>query len=237
MRTRLIVRLGGVALAALAGFALVDGAIAQGRPGGPGSGGPKPVGVVEIKEEAVPFTVELPGRAVAYEQADIRPRVEGVVEEIAYQPGRPVKVGDILFRMERDSYEATEAAAEAEASQADSAAQAAQVTLDRYSKLEGFRRHPGDRRHRPGRAAAGAGDAEERAGGAEDRPARARLDRYREPDRRHRRRPGGLGRRAGDREPDRRPHHRHPARPDLRRRRRVRASACSGCANASARAA
>lgn len=81
----------------------------------------------------MPFAVELPGRAVAYEQASIRPRVE----EIAYDTGRSVKVGDVLFRLERDSYEATLAAAEAEVSQAESAAQAAQVTLDRYSRLEG----------------------------------------------------------------------------------------------------
>jgi membrane fusion protein (multidrug efflux system) len=134
MRRRLIYRLGGVGLAVLALTGVLH---AQGRPGGAAASGPKPVGVVEIREEQVPFAVELPGRAVAFEQADIRPRVEGVVQAIPYQPGSEVKVGDILFRLERDSYEATEAAAEAEVSQADSAAQAAQVTLDRYSKLEG----------------------------------------------------------------------------------------------------
>lgn len=117
---------------------LWDVALAQGAPDGPpGAMGPKSVGVVEIATEAVPFTVELPGRAVAFEQADIRPRVGGVVVEIPYDPGRPVEVGDVLFRLERDSYEATLAAAEAEVAQADSAAQAAQVTLDRYTRLEG----------------------------------------------------------------------------------------------------
>lgn len=125
-----------VVLAAAGAIGMASGVQAQGAPGA-GTVGPRSVGVVEIREEAVPFTVELPGRAVAFEQADIRPRVEGVVEEIPYDAGGPVKVGDVLFRLERDSYEATLAAAEAEVAQADSAAQAAQVTLDRYARLEG----------------------------------------------------------------------------------------------------
>ncbi len=134
MRASLKSRLGVVALAALA---LTGPAEAQPAPGGPASSGPRSVGVIEIREEAVPFAVELPGRAVAFEQADIRPRVEGVVEEIPYDSARPVRVGDVLFRLERDSYEATLAAAEAEVAQADSAAKAAQVTLERYTRLEG----------------------------------------------------------------------------------------------------
>jgi membrane fusion protein (multidrug efflux system) len=106
-------------------------------PGPAGEDAPRPVGVVEIASEPVPFSVELPGRAVAFEQADIRPRVEGVVEEIAYLPGHDVEVGDVLFRLERDTYEAVLAAAEAEVAQAEAAARAAQATLDRYRRLEG----------------------------------------------------------------------------------------------------
>lgn len=103
----------------------------------PTAAGPKPVGVIEIATESVPFTVELPGRAVAYEQADIRPRVEGMVVEIPYAAGTELAVGDVLFRIERDSYEAEASAAEAEVSQAESALQAAEVTLERYRRLVG----------------------------------------------------------------------------------------------------
>lgn len=97
----------------------------------------KAVGTIEIEQESVPFTVVVPGRAVAFEQADIRPRVEGMVVEIPYPPGSEVAVGDVLFRIERDSYAAEATAAEAEVSQAESAVQAAQVTLERYQRLEG----------------------------------------------------------------------------------------------------
>ncbi len=67
-------------LTALVFLALAATGFAQGGPGGPGGpgpSGPRLVGIVEIATEAVPFTVELPGRAVAFEQADIRPRVGG----------------------------------------------------------------------------------------------------------------------------------------------------------------
>lgn len=123
----------GTGVIALASLMIAGSAGAQPRP----DRGPTTVGVVTVREEMVPFTVELPGRAVAFEQADIRPRVEGVVQEIPYDPGQPVRIGDVLFRLESDSYEATLAAAEAEVAQADSANQAAQVTLDRYTRLEG----------------------------------------------------------------------------------------------------
>lgn len=126
----LTARSGAIALVCVM---IAGSAGAQPRP----DDGPTAVGVVTVREELVPFVVELPGRAVAFEQADIRPRVEGVVQEIPYDPGRPVRIGDVLFRLERDSYEATLAAAEAEVAQADSANQAAQVTLDRYTRLEG----------------------------------------------------------------------------------------------------
>lgn len=131
MRTRYAVP-AGVGLAA----AMLLAVPAASQPGPPATG-PKSVGVIEIRTEFVPFTVVLPGRAVAFEQADIRPRVEGTVVEIPYAPGRDVAVGDVLFRIERDSYAAEETAAEAAVSQAESALQAAQVTLQRYERLEG----------------------------------------------------------------------------------------------------
>lgn len=124
-------RLRVAVLAGLLALALPGGAQAQGAPG------PARVGTIEIRPEAVPYTNTLPGRAVAYEQADIRPRVEGLVEEILYTPGRPLRAGDPLFRLERASYEATATAAEAELSRARGAAEAARVTLDRYRRLQG----------------------------------------------------------------------------------------------------
>ncbi len=95
------------------------------------------VGVVTLEEAEVPFSVTLPGRAVASAQTAIRPRVNGMVEEITYQPGVAVEVGDVLFRLEADTYEAALAAAQAERDGAAVAVDTARATVDRYARLEG----------------------------------------------------------------------------------------------------
>lgn len=106
------------------------------QPGG-GGGAPTKVGTVTVASESVPYRVTLPGRAVAYQQASIRPRVEGVVAEILYEAGRPVEAGSALFRLEGDSYAATLASVEAEATRARAAVRSARTTVERYRSLAG----------------------------------------------------------------------------------------------------
>ncbi|WP_417808918.1 hypothetical protein [Thioclava sp.] len=57
-------------------FMIATQAVAQGAPGGHATG-PTEVGVMTLTTQDVPYIVTLPGRAVAYEQTDIRPRVNG----------------------------------------------------------------------------------------------------------------------------------------------------------------
>ncbi|WP_406736427.1 efflux RND transporter periplasmic adaptor subunit [Thioclava sp. GXIMD4215] len=97
--------------------------------------GPQKVGVITVAESDVPFVVTLPGRAVAYEQADIRPRVEGVITSIPYQRGAFVPKGTVLFTIEPDTYEAEFAAAEASVASAQAAVETAQSTYDRYNRI------------------------------------------------------------------------------------------------------
>ena len=103
----------------------------------PGGGGPTNVGVVELDEARVPYSVTLPGRAVAFEETDIRPRVAGVISEIVYEPGTEVEVGDVLFRIEGDTFAADLAAAEATVASAEASVSAAETTLARYESLSG----------------------------------------------------------------------------------------------------
>lgn len=110
-------------------------AFAQMPPGG--AAGPTEVGTIEMTRQDVPYSVTLPGRAVAYEQTDIRPQVGGAIDEILYKPGTQVKTGDPLFRISADSYEATVAQAEAELARAEVAVPQAQTTFDRYESLLG----------------------------------------------------------------------------------------------------
>jgi membrane fusion protein, multidrug efflux system len=109
-----------------------------GAPGGmPGMSGPLTVGVIEVETETVPYIVTVPGRAVAYQQVNIRPQVDGVVSEIVYQPGRPISIGDVLFRIDNKAYEAEVQSAEAEVARSEAELSGAQATLQRYETLEG----------------------------------------------------------------------------------------------------
>ena len=124
------------ALLALPLIALAAGPLAAQAPAA-GQAQQTEVGIVTIAETDVPYTQTLPGRAAAFESASIRPRVGGVIEEIPYNAGRPVKQGEVLFRIEKDTYEAALTAAEAARASAEVAVETAQSQVDRYSRIEG----------------------------------------------------------------------------------------------------
>ncbi|WP_417272100.1 efflux RND transporter periplasmic adaptor subunit [Celeribacter halophilus] len=122
--------------AALVCLAIPSFSYAQGAPmGDPGQ--VTEVGVMELTESEVPVSTTMPGRAVAKEETEIRPRVEGVIKEIAYTPGRRVEEGDLLFRLDSETYEAALASAEAALDSAKATLSTAQALYDRYAKLEG----------------------------------------------------------------------------------------------------
>ena len=95
------------------------------------------VGVVKLERQPVPRTFNLPGRAVAYEQVGIRPRVDGVVTEVLYTPGTPLKVGDPMFQLDDATYIANVASKNADLVQAEADLPVKQAAYDRAIKLEG----------------------------------------------------------------------------------------------------
>lgn len=96
-----------------------------------------PIGVITVKKTEVPRVVTVPGRAVAYQQADIRPRVDGIITKILYTPGTLVKEGDPLFQLDDASYQATVAADQAAVDKAAAIVPTDQSNYDRAVKLEG----------------------------------------------------------------------------------------------------
>ncbi len=132
MNRQAVAWLAGVAMAAtMTIFASAQAQQAKGM------AGPVSVGVVSMSRQAVPQGVDLPGRAVAYEQVSIRPRVGGVVTAIGYTPGKPVAAGDPLFQLDDASYVATVAADRAALSQAEADLPIKQAAYDRTAKLVG----------------------------------------------------------------------------------------------------
>lgn len=121
-------------------LALAMPALGQQQSQTPASGdaasAPTEVGVIRVETADVPFTLTLPGRAVAYEQTDIRPQVGGQITEILYSPGQRVSRGDLLFRLDAETFEADLAAAEASVEGARAAVGSAEAMVERYSRLQ-----------------------------------------------------------------------------------------------------
>ncbi len=64
------------------------------------------VAVVTINPERVVLTTELPGRTSAYFVAEIRPQVNGIVQERLFNEGSDVKAGSVLYRIDPAPYQA-----------------------------------------------------------------------------------------------------------------------------------
>lgn len=113
-------------------------AAAQTRLGtGPSPDTVQEVGVITATETDVPQIVTLPGRAVAYEAASVRPRIGGVIDAIDFKAGDFLEAGAPMFRLEIDTLDVALAAAEASVAGARAARQSAQATVTRYQTLEG----------------------------------------------------------------------------------------------------
>jgi membrane fusion protein, multidrug efflux system len=93
------------------------------------------VGVVKMVQSDAPITVELPGRAVAFKSADIRPQVSGMIETVDYREGGEVRKGDLLFKVGDETYAAAAAEAEASLAKAEASVPTAQANFDRYQRL------------------------------------------------------------------------------------------------------
>ncbi|MBP1847058.1 membrane fusion protein (multidrug efflux system) [Rhizobium petrolearium] len=96
---------------------------------------PQPVSVVTLQKSEQPLTTVLSGRAEAFQSADIRPRVGGVIKQIAVKEGSFVKAGDLLYKIEDDTYLASAAEAQAALERSEVSVPAAEANLQRYERL------------------------------------------------------------------------------------------------------
>lgn len=107
-------------------------------PAGAGGGLPPPeVEVITVERRDVPITVELPARAQAIRSAEVRARVEGVLEKRLFVEGTDVQEGTPLFLIDPRTLEADLAAAKAALAKAQADALAARLTAERYKALVG----------------------------------------------------------------------------------------------------
>lgn len=71
------------------------------------------VGVYEVRLQPLTLTSELPGRTAAYRIAQVRPQVNGIIEERLFVEGSDVNEGQQLYQIDSRTYEARLARAEA----------------------------------------------------------------------------------------------------------------------------
>ena len=98
---------------------------------GPGPGGAMPppeVDVITVAKGSATLTQDLPGRLQAYRTAQVRARVEGIIEKRLFEEGSDVKAGAPLFQISARTYKAA-----ADAAVADVAI--ARQTVERYKPL------------------------------------------------------------------------------------------------------
>lgn len=127
-----------LAIATLALFALA-GLASCNRPGSsaqaPALPPPPAVSVATVIEREVQDWDEFSGRLEAVERVDVRPRVSGYVQSIAFKEGVEVRKGDVLFVIDRRPYSAELRRAQAELESARSRAALSKSQLQRAKQL------------------------------------------------------------------------------------------------------
>lgn len=98
-------------------------------------GQPVPVEVSTVSEGLTTFTQDLPGRVNAIRTAEVRARVDGILEKRVFKEGDMVKQGEGLFHIDKRQLQADVQAAKANLSDAIAQQELNQQTLERYSKL------------------------------------------------------------------------------------------------------
>ena len=94
-----------------------------------------PVSVVTVEPTPTEIYAQLPGRVEAIQDAQIRARVTGIVQEINFEQGSEVKEGQLLFTIDPAPYEAELNRARADLLRAEADAGAARLQAERYGKL------------------------------------------------------------------------------------------------------
>ena len=100
-----------------------------------GPGGPPSVGVIEVQKRGVIESQQFVGRMQAIDKVDITARITAVITERAFVEGGEVQKGDLLYRLERGTFEAALASAEAAVAQMTAMHANAVLTTNRAGAL------------------------------------------------------------------------------------------------------
>jgi multidrug efflux pump subunit AcrA (membrane-fusion protein) len=101
---------------------------------GPEARPPEVIVAQPIVKEDVP-ALQFTGRTEAVNKVDVKARVSGYLEEVAFADGALVKTGDLLYQIDRRHYQATLAQANAAVAKGEAAVAKAKADLARAEPL------------------------------------------------------------------------------------------------------
>jgi membrane fusion protein (multidrug efflux system) len=93
------------------------------------------VGVITLEAKPVTLTRELPGRTSAFRVAEVRARVNGIVQKRLFTEGSDVKEGQPLFRIDAAPYQAALESARAGLARAEAAVATRRLAAQRFGEL------------------------------------------------------------------------------------------------------
>jgi membrane fusion protein (multidrug efflux system) len=104
-------------------------ALAQ-KPGQPSDKPPPAVVVAAVATQTVDKSSRFIGNIQAIQSVDLKARVEGFLEDVAFQQGSMVDAGQVLYRIEQDQYKADLEQAQGQLAAAEAESQAAAADLE-----------------------------------------------------------------------------------------------------------
>jgi membrane fusion protein (multidrug efflux system) len=125
-----------VRMGLVAGLVMAVAACGRGAgQAGPGGFPPAPVSAQEVKPVNVPLRFEYVGQTAGSKEAEVRARVQGILERRTYQEGGRVNAGQTLFVIDARPYQAQLQAAEADLARAQALHAQARRNLERLRPL------------------------------------------------------------------------------------------------------
>lgn len=118
-------------MAVAAAFLVLSGCSAEAPPAPP----PPEVEIVTVTPQTIPNVITLPGRVQAVRTAEVRARVDGIVQRRLYEEGTDVRAGQGLFAIDPSQLRASLNAVQATLARAQANAANAQQDVQRYQGL------------------------------------------------------------------------------------------------------
>jgi membrane fusion protein (multidrug efflux system) len=96
---------------------------------------PPEVSVVTVHSSQVPVTTELPGRTSAFLVAQVRARVDGIVQKREFDEGSDIKANERLYQIDPAPYQAAQQSAQAQLARARAALESTTAQAERDKLL------------------------------------------------------------------------------------------------------